>query len=210
MSITIITYIYFFDAFFSEDGIVLEFPEITSSTRRDHWLNLVNEITLMHQFLRKFNVEAPLQAWEIHSRTILGIIRLHAAREMLRISPPDPKKFLIFSLFEEVPKGDYVLEELAEISLKVGTTINPCSASSILRNMNMEQLGNILKEEGEDKCNEKEKSIDKEEMLASLESAVNQSREEGRTIEKAKATTAELEEEGISESVVVLMVRRFL
>ncbi|KAL9841528.1 hypothetical protein AtNW77_Chr2g0240021 [Arabidopsis thaliana] len=42
-------------------------------------------------------------------------------------------------------------------------------------------------------------------MLASLESAVNQSREEGKVIEKAKATTAELEEEGISESVAVLM-----
>ncbi|KAG2259293.1 hypothetical protein Bca52824_078587 [Brassica carinata] len=153
----------------------------------------------------KYNVESPLQAWEVHSRTILGIIRLHAAREMLRISPPDPKRFLIFSLFEEVPKGDSVLEELAEISQKVGTTKNPCSAGSILRNMNMEQLGSILKEEEEDKYKEKSKVIDKEEMLASLESAVNQTREEGREIEKAKATTRELEEEGITESVAVLM-----
>lgn len=52
--------------------------------------------------------------------------------------------------------------------------------------------------------------IDKEEMLASLEGAVNQTREEGREIEKAKATTRELEEEGITESVAVLMVRTFL
>lgn len=195
---------------FSEDGIVIEFPEMTSSTRRDHWLMLVKEITLMHQFLRKYNVEAPLQEWEIYSRTILGIIRLHAAREMLRISPPDPKKFLIFSLFEEVPKGDYVLQELAEISLKMCSTRNPCSASSILRNMNnMKQLDNILKEEGEGSCKEKGQVADKEEMLASLETVVNQSREEGRAIDKAKATTTELEEEGISESVVVLMVSRF-
>ncbi|KAF3572552.1 hypothetical protein F2Q69_00062907 [Brassica cretica] len=151
-----------------EEGIVLEFPEMTSSTRRDHSL-------------------------------------AYASREMLRISPPDPKRFLIFSLFEEVPKGDSVLEELAEISQKVGTTKNPCSAGSILRNMNMEQLGSILKEEEEDKYKEKSKVIDKEEMLASLESAVNQTREEGREIEKAKATTRELEEEGITESVAVLM-----
>ncbi|XP_019085073.1 PREDICTED: uncharacterized protein LOC104715890 [Camelina sativa] len=188
-----------------EDGIVIEFPEMTSSTRRDHWLMLVKEITLMHKFLRKFNVESPLQAWEVQSRTILGIVRLHAAREMLRISPPDPKKFLIFSLFEEVAKGDYVLEELAEISLKVGTTKNPCSASSILKNMNMDQLGNMVKEEGDNTCKEKGGVTDKEEMLASLESVVNQSREEGKVIEKAKATTAELEEEGISDSVAVLM-----
>lgn len=52
--------------------------------------------------------------------------------------------------------------------------------------------------------------IDKKEMFASLESAVNQTREEGREIEKAKSTTTELEEEGIAESVAVLMVRRFL
>ncbi|CAH2061575.1 unnamed protein product, partial [Thlaspi arvense] len=188
-----------------EEGVVLEFPEMTSSTRRDHWLMLIKEVTLMHQFLKKHNVEAPSQAWEVHSRTILGIIRLHAAREMLRISPPDPKKFLIFSLFEEVPKGDFVLEELAGISLKVGATKIPCSASSILRSMNMEQLGNILKEEGEEKSKEKGKVIEEEDMLASLESAVNQSREEGMEIEKAKATTTELEEEGISESVAVLM-----
>ncbi|KAF2565245.1 hypothetical protein F2Q68_00027191 [Brassica cretica] len=129
-----------------------------------------------------------------------------ATREMLRISPPDPKKFLIFSLFEEVPKGDFVLEELAEISIKVGATKNPCSASSILRSMNMDQLGNILKEEGEAQCKEIVKETDhKEEMLTSLESAVNQTREEEREIEKAKATTTELEEEGITESVAVLM-----
>ncbi|CAN6839903.1 unnamed protein product [Brassica oleracea] len=189
-----------------EDGIVLEFPEMTSSTRRDHWLMLVKEITLMHHFLKKNNVQAPSQIWEVHSRTILGIIRLHAAREMLRISPPDPKKFLIFSLFEEVPKGDFVLEELAEISIKVGATKNPCSASSILRSINMDQLGNILKEEGEAQCKEIVKETDhKEEMLTSLESAVNQTREEEREIEKAKATTTELEEEGITESVAVLM-----
>ncbi|KAF3579080.1 hypothetical protein DY000_02034048 [Brassica cretica] len=131
---------------------------------------------------------------------------ISTAREMLRISPPDPKKFLIFSLFEEVPKGDFVLEELAEISIKVGATKNPCSASSILRSMNMDQLGNILKEEGEAQCKEIVKETDhKEEMLTSLESAVNQTKEEEREIEKAKATTTELEEEGITESVAVLM-----
>ena len=36
----------------------------------------------------------------------------------------------------------------------------------------------------------------------------NQTREEEREIEKAKATTTELEEEGITESVAVLMVRK--
>ncbi|XP_010521312.1 PREDICTED: uncharacterized protein LOC104800240, partial [Tarenaya hassleriana] len=187
-----------------EEGIVIEFPEIISSTRRDHWLVLVKEIMLMHRFLRKFKFEAPLLAWEIHSRTILAIIRLHAAREMLRISPPDPAKFLIFSLFEEVPKGDFVLEELAE-SLKVISTKNPCTASSILRNMNLAQLNIRLSEGAKDKIQEKDSVIDREDVHSSLESAVNQSREEARAIDRAKATTVKLEEEGISESVTVLM-----
>ncbi|CAN6900869.1 unnamed protein product [Brassica oleracea] len=103
------------------------------------------------------------------------------------------------------PWGAPLFDKAIVYYQKVGTTKNPCSAGSILRNMNMEQLGSILKEEEEDKYKEKSKVIDKEEMLASLESAVNQTREEGREIEKAKATTRELEEEGITESVAVLM-----
>ena len=126
---------YFYECFRSE-GIVLEFPEVTSSTRRDHWLALTKEIMLLHQFLAKYKIESPLLSWEMHARTILGIIRLHAAREMLKISPPAPTKFLIFSLYDEIPKGDYVLDELAE-SLKKIICGHPFSASSILRSMNI-------------------------------------------------------------------------
>lgn len=109
---------------------------MTSSTRRDHWLALIKEIILLHRFLRKFKVDSPSGSQEIHARTILGIIRLHAAREMLRISPPIPKNFLIFDLLDELPKGDYVLEDLAESMKKVDTG-HSCSASSILRSLNI-------------------------------------------------------------------------
>ena len=109
---------------------------MTSSTRRDHWLALVKEVMSLHHFLQKFNVESYVEAWEMHARSILGIIRLHAARELLRMSPPIPKNFLIFTLCEELPKGDYVLQELAA-SLKKLTTEHPCSGSTILRNSNV-------------------------------------------------------------------------
>ncbi|KAL8483838.1 hypothetical protein ACS0TY_026505 [Phlomoides rotata] len=111
-----------------EEGIVLEFPEMTSSTRRDHWLALVTEIMLLNKFISKFNVESEVQVWEMHARTILGIIRLHAAREMLRMCPPEPRSFLIFALLDELPKGNYVLEELSG-SLKGG---DPCKNLSSL------------------------------------------------------------------------------
>ncbi|XP_031254166.1 uncharacterized protein LOC116112118 [Pistacia vera] len=178
------------------EGIVLEFPEMTSSTRRDHWLSLMKEILLMHQFLSKYKVECPIQAWEMHARTILGIIRLHAAREMLRISPPDPKNFLVFALYDELPKGDYVLDELAD-SLKKVNCAHPCSGSSILRSMNLSIISTVNVEE--------EHTSISDDSPSTLETAINQVREEAKETEIAKSTTEVLKEEGLSENVLVLM-----
>ncbi|XP_028766879.1 uncharacterized protein LOC114724651 [Neltuma alba] len=186
------------------EGIVLEFPEVTSSTRRDHWLALTKEIMLLHQFLSKYKIECPLRSWEMHARTILGIIRLHAAREMLRIAPPAPTKFLIFSLYDEIPKGDYVLDELAE-SLKKLNSGHPCSASSILRSMNISRpiiSGVKPVKEAIQAC---ESVSGPEESVASLETAIKQAMEEEKETLIAKATAEELKEEGITDSVVVLM-----
>ncbi|KAL6507821.1 hypothetical protein OROGR_024016 [Orobanche gracilis] len=184
-----------------QEGVVLEFPEMTSSTRRDHWLALVKEIMLLHKFLSKFKVESPLQVWEMHSRTILGIVRLHAAREMLRISPPLPQSFLIFTLFDQLPKGDYVLEELAE-SLKRFSGGHPCSASSILRNLNVSQPCVPCVEP--QKIGGEGKMVHPE-SFASLESAINQAREEAKEMDMAKASAEGLKDDGISESAQVFM-----
>ncbi|CAB4285861.1 unnamed protein product [Prunus armeniaca] len=185
------------------EGIVLEFPEVTSSTRRDHWLALTKEIMLMHRFLAKYEIKCPIQAWEMHARTILSITRLHAAREMLRISPPTPTRFLIFSLFDELPKGDYVLEELAE-SLKKVNSGHPCSASSILRTMNMSE-SIISRLDVTEAGNESISPTVQDEDSFQLETAINQSREEEKDIAIAKATTKELKEEGISESTTIFL-----
>lgn len=146
-------------------------------------------------------MESPTQVWEMHSRTILGIIRLHAARELLRISPPVPTKFLIFSLCRELPKGDYVLEELAE-NLKLPNSGHPCSATSTLRYLNMSQLSNSSTVETEKVCN----ITERDEAQSSLQNAVNQAREEEKEVVVAKATTVGLKEEGISESAFIFMV----
>lgn len=193
---------------FRQEGVVFEFPEMTSSTRRDHWLSLVKEIMLLHRFLRKFNIDSPLESWEMHARTILGIIRLHAAREMLRISPPAPKNFLIFVLLDELPKGDYIIKELAE-SLKKVDTKHPCSASSILRSLNVSQLfvPSIEVKEITKEINDVPTSPVQVDHVSSLESAIDQSREEAKEIQMAKATVEELKDEGISNSIQVLMVR---
>ncbi|GMI65047.1 hypothetical protein like AT2G21720 [Hibiscus trionum] len=185
-------------------AVLLEFPEITSSTRRDHWLALMKEILLMHNFLSDFEVECPIQAWEMHARTILSIIRLHAAREMLRICPPNPTNFLIFALYEELPKGDYVLEQLSQ-SLKEVNSGQPCSASSILRKLNLPEQ--IISSFEAKRVSEVSKTIavgKDEDDETSLETAINQARKEGRVVAKARATVEELKEEGISESAMIL------
>lgn len=160
----------------------------------------------MHNFLSDFKVECPIQAWEMHSRTILSIIRLHAAREMLRISPPNPTEFLIFSLYEELPKGDYVLEQLAQ-SLKRVNSGQPCSASSILRKLNLPEPNvssleaKIVSEVSETIAVGKD-----DDNNTSLETAINQARKEGRGVAKSRAVMEGLKEEGISENVTILTV----
>ncbi|KAL2320496.1 hypothetical protein Fmac_029465 [Flemingia macrophylla] len=183
------------------EPIVLEFPELTSSTRRDHWLALIREIMFLHQFLSKYEIKSPIQTWEMHARTILGIIRLHAAREMLRISPPVPTKFLIFSLYNEIPKGDYVLEELAD-SLKKGNNGQSCTASSILGTMNISKT--TVSDAIIDETSPADESFIVLDGGPSLETAIQQSREEEREVLIAKATTEELKEEGVTDSVLVL------
>ncbi|ONK68871.1 uncharacterized protein A4U43_C05F16910 [Asparagus officinalis] len=183
------------------EPVILEFPEVTSSTRRDHWLTLVKEIILLHQFISKFDIEYPLQAWEMHSRTILGIIRLHAAREMLRIAPPAPTNFLIFSLFDDLPKGDYVLQELSS-SLKKTNNMHPCSATSTLKSLGMKHptIESMEMKEGIE-----EPLIKEEESLASLGTTIDQVREEAKETNIAKATVEGMKEEGISDSLLVLV-----
>ncbi|XP_042939907.1 uncharacterized protein LOC122275044 isoform X3 [Carya illinoinensis] len=183
------------------EEVVLEFPEVVSSTRRDHWLALIKEIMLMHRFLSKYRVECRTQAWEIHARTILGIIRLHAARELLRISAPAPTKFLIFALFDELPKGDYILEELAE-SLKKVNSRHPCSASSILVGLNM-FLPIISDVEAKAVGDKSMCAVALDENQTTLETVINQAREEEKNIAIAKATTEGLNVEGIAESAFI-------
>lgn len=175
---------------------------MTSSTRRDHWLTLVKEVTLLHHFVSKFNIESAVQAWEVNSRTTLGVLRLHAAREMLRISPPAPTNFLIFTLYEDQPKGDYVLEQLAN-SVKLTTKITPRSATSILKSLNMSHpiAASIEMKEGFE-----EQARSHADSLAALEMTIDQVREEAMEVRAAKATVEEMREEGISDSLLVLMV----
>ncbi|RWW19460.1 hypothetical protein GW17_00016487 [Ensete ventricosum] len=174
---------------------------MTSSTRRDHWLTLIKEVILLHHFTSKFNIEHPVHVWEIHARTILGVLRLHAARELLRISPPAPANFLIFSLYEDLPKGDYVLAELAN-AVKQATGLSPCTATSILKGLNISHGVSLLN-------TSEDETSSPADTLKSLETTIDQVREEVKEVSVAKATVEEMKEEGISDSLLTLVVSCF-
>lgn len=190
------------DGYCRGESIILEFPELTSSTRRDHWLSLTKEVILLHRFLSKFAIESPQERWEMQARTILGIIRLHAVREMLRLAPPVPRNFLIFTLFDELPKGDYVMEELFKSSKEAGP-LHPCSAVSILKILNISHPSVSVSAAKEGY----EVLIGQREKLESLETTIGQVREEAKEIVVARASVEGLKEEGISDSLLVLAVR---
>ncbi|XP_042386721.1 uncharacterized protein LOC121978444 [Zingiber officinale] len=182
------------------EPLVIEFPEMTSSTRRDHWLTLIKEVILLHRFILKFDIQNPIQAWEIHARSILGIFRLHAARELTRISSPSPANFLIFLLYEELPKGDYVLTELAN-TIKQKTSLRPCSANSILKGLNIYHVDSFSMERSPE-----ENMNNQTDSLMSLGPTINQVREEAKEVSVAKATVEQMKGGGIADSLLVLVV----
>uniref|UniRef100_A0ACD5TUU6 Uncharacterized protein n=1 Tax=Avena sativa TaxID=4498 RepID=A0ACD5TUU6_AVESA len=183
------------------EPLLLEFPEMTSSIRRDLWLTMIREVIFLHRFISAYNIESPIHRWEVHSRVILGVIRLHAAREMLRMSPPPPSSFLIFSLYDDLPKGDFVLEQLAN-NLKETSTITPFSASYVFKSLGKSDpialFAEMAKEHDRDSSNH-------EKPLASLGNTIDQVRDEAREVTVANASIEGMKEEGLTDSLVVLV-----
>ncbi|KAK3150526.1 hypothetical protein QOZ80_3AG0234270 [Eleusine coracana subsp. coracana] len=183
------------------EPLVLEFPEMTSSTRRDMWLTLIREILFIHRFISMYSIESPIHKWEVHSRIILGVIRLHAAREMLRMSPPLPSSFLVFSLYDDLPKGDFVLEQLAS-NLKQTSTITRLSASYVFKSLSKSRLVPLSAEMAKDSDMD---SNSHEQPLASLENTIDQVKDEAKEVTAANVTVDGMKDEGITDSLLVLV-----
>lgn len=176
---------------------------MTSSTRRDMWLTLIREVLFIHRFISMYNIVSPIHKWEVHSRVILGVIRLHAAREMLRMSPPPASSFLVFSLYDDMPKGDFVLEQLAS-NLKQTSTITRLSASYVFKGLSKSYVTPLSAELAKD---QEADSSSHEQPLATLENKIGQVKEEAREVTAANAAIEGMKDEGISDSLLTLVVR---
>lgn len=183
------------------EPLVLEFPEMTSSTRRDLWLTMIREVIFLHRFISVYNIESPIHKWEVHSRITLGVIRLHAAREMLRMSPPSPSSFLIFSLYDDLPKGDFVLEQLAN-NLKETSTITSFSASYVFKGLGKSQPITLSAEMAKEHDRD---SSSHEKPSSSLGNTIDQVRDEAREVTVANAAIEGMKEEGVTDSLLVLV-----
>jgi len=185
-----------------EEPLILEFPELTSSDRRDYWLALIKEVVTVHKFIRRFGLKGREEK-EAIARSVVGVVRLHATRESFQIFPPCPQTLLTFTLSEEVlPGGDYVLEEMAN-SIRTGRNhkdAHLCPSALLLQFLGVMDCQEF-------RVDKKETiSVGKSQVgeLTPLETTVQQSTLEAKKTENARVSVEGFREEGITENAKIL------
>ncbi|KAJ7516496.1 hypothetical protein O6H91_22G060100 [Diphasiastrum complanatum] len=193
------------------EPVVLEFPELTGHTRRDYWFNIIREVVLAHNFIRKYHLESDAQA-EAQAKAVLGIARLRATKETFHLLPVRPDLLLTFSVAEQLPGGDIVLEALAdklrkgdsEISLANELAIsdklqsNHGESNSVPSPSESGARANVFKEDG---------MVVGHVLigdLTQLEKAVLQSQVTSKKVEAAQATIDGVKVEGIGTNLAVM------
>ncbi|CAH2053395.1 unnamed protein product [Thlaspi arvense] len=94
---------------------VMEFPELKGHTRRDYWLATIREILYVNRYINKYKITG-LAKDEALSKAVLGIIRVQAIQELSLTNSTCYENLLPFSLCDQLPGGDLILETLAEMS----------------------------------------------------------------------------------------------
>ncbi|GLJ10079.1 hypothetical protein SUGI_0121570 [Cryptomeria japonica] len=177
-----------------EEPLILEFPELTGSSRRDYWLAIIKEVISLHKFIRKFHLQGREEE-ETMGRAMAGVIRLHATRETFKIFPPCPENLLTFTLSEELlPKGDSVSQELAN---SVQSCTNMFWSAALLLSEENEEEREACGGGGEAQVQVGERTA--------LEACVHESREEAKKTEIARISIEGLLAEGITGNGTILM-----
>ncbi|XP_039163570.1 uncharacterized protein LOC104421683 isoform X2 [Eucalyptus grandis] len=96
------------------EPVIIEFPEIKGHKRRDYWLAIVREILYVHRFINKFQITG-IERDEAISKAILGILRVQAIQNMNTSGPLCYEALLMFSLCDQLPGGDLIMEALAKL-----------------------------------------------------------------------------------------------
>jgi len=189
------------------EPIILEFPELTGRSRRDHWLAVIREILYAHDFIRKFNLSG-LNKEETLSKAVLGILRLQAIDEMNCVDSLQPDSLLMSNVSDQLPGGDLILEALAKVANTETRDKNYDSQSgskgrmySLPSLMILSNLGLVSNDVNETKLLVGELVVGKPSYL---EKAVEKSRSKLKNTESAKATVDSVKVDGIDTNIAVM------
>lgn len=189
----------------------MEFPELKGHSRRDYWMAIIREILCVHRFIRKYQITS-VEREESLLKAILGIVRVHAIKEMSSTTPLSCEPLLMFNVCDQLPGGDLILETLANMSTtrslertnspRAGKGMYSISASAMASN-----LGFVF---GTSADSPTERKIVVGEIavggLSPLEKAVKESRSNYKKVVLAKATVDGVKVDGIDTNLAVMKV----
>ncbi|XP_078427378.1 polygalacturonase inhibitor (DUF639) isoform X2 [Wolffia australiana] len=183
-----------------EDPVSFEFPELTGHSRRDYWLAIIHEVLYAHNFIRKYGL-CESQRAEALSKAIIAILQCRAIKEVIYVIPSLSKTLLPFSLAENIPKGDAILEALhghLECIAKPGGFLPVSTLTLCRRGLNVMKKGDeveeILPETGAFCVG----------AVSPLEKAVEKSIFCSGEAETARATVEQVKVEGIDTNLAVM------
>lgn len=196
------------------EPVYFEFPEFKGHSRRDYWLAIIQEILQVHRFIRKFNLE-DIQEEEALSKATLGIFRYRAMKDAFHITPSHFKMTLTFSLAENLPKGDMILEALYDhlVLLQTGSHsryARDTSSDKELQALPLPSSSYTLFKMG---LLKRKNRIEERDFLVadvyvgarnSLEMAVKESFCYSERVEAACATVDQVKVEGIDRNIAVM------
>ncbi|XP_077243918.1 uncharacterized protein LOC143884303 [Tasmannia lanceolata] len=191
------------------EPVFMEFPELTGHSRRDYWLAIIQEILYAHKFVRKFQMEG-VERDEALSKAVLGILRLQAVQELAPVIPLRCEALLVFSLADQLPGGDLILETLASMSAsREFDRANACTPRSGMYSISsLAMLSNLGAVFGTEPRVGNEAGLLVGEIvvgeMTALERAVRESRDNFKKVELAQATVDGVKVEGIDTNLAVM------
>lgn len=93
------------------EPVVMEFPELKGHTRRDYWLAIIREVLYAHKFVLKYRING-LERDEVLLKAIFGVLRVQVLKEMTSTLPLSFDTLLMFTVCDQLPLGDLILEKL--------------------------------------------------------------------------------------------------
>ncbi|KAL8111071.1 hypothetical protein AgCh_026719 [Apium graveolens] len=192
------------------EPVVMEFPELKGHSRRDYWLAVIREILLVHRFINKFQITG-VERDEALMKAILGILRVHALREISSTVPLCYETLLMFNVCNQLPGGDLILEKLASMTTRKGERTNEAKAGTDMYSISaLSMASNLGFAVGTSMDSPSKKDLVVGEIsvggLSPLRKAVEESRSSYKKVVLAQATVDGVKVDGIDTNMAVMQV----